>query len=221
MLKKYSCSLIPNLTDKYFTFFTDHMISHNMKKRDSILDKWFYFYMNEPIQPVIIWIKQNYLRLEPGTTRYVGTALRQCAHPILGIAIIEDNASIPENITIIDYIEESNLSMDISDKLDEKSPLCKWAIGSTTTLNSNDWWGPALKWIKRNVKHTHALEYKGKQYYLNQRKKMLIFPSEAKIVVKVENYDKFEYAVIDLFKQVCLYEGINYLEKQSESFNQS
>ncbi len=207
MLKKYHCLIVPNLTDRHFSFFTDNMISHNLK-RDRILNKWFYFYINEPVQPVIIWIGKDSVRLEPGTNRYVGNALRSRNTPIPGIAIVDDSATIPESIQLLDYIEESNLAFDISGKLDATSNICKWAIGSATTLNSNDWYKPAFQWIRENLKYTWALEYKGQKYFLNQRKRLFVFPSKPKSIVKVENYDSFEDAVIDLFNQVCLYEGV-------------
>jgi hypothetical protein len=207
MIKKFHCSIIPDLSNNYLSFFSKEMIDHNLK-RDRILNKWFYFYMNNPIQPIVIWIGKNGIRLEPGTNRYVGVALRQSSCSIPAIAIVEDDAAIPDFITILDCIESSNLEFDISGALDSNSKLCKWAIGTATTLNSFKWYIPAFKWIRKKLKYTWVLEYQGKKYFLNQHRQFFIFSPKIKKVVKVEDYKNFEDSVIDLFNQVCEYEGL-------------
>lgn len=208
MIKKYHCRITPALDSKHFVFFSDYEIQHNLS-RDRILNKWFYFYINKPVQPIIIWVGDNLLRLEPGSNRYIGTALRQTGESIPAIAIVEGEPVVPKEITILDFIEEADFNME--HKLSSDSLFVKWALGNSTTLNSNDWYVPAFKWIRKNLKYSWGLEYQNKTYFLNGEKKYFLFTPRLKETVRVEDHKNFESAVIHLFKKVLETEtGINY-----------
>jgi hypothetical protein len=201
MIKKYSCTVTPTLESTYLHFFTESMNVHNLK-RDRILNKWFYFYANNPVQPIIFWGINNSFRVEPGTNRYIGVALRESNIEIDAIYITDNDTNIPNEIKLVNYIGCSDFDLESYKRFDTTSDLCKWAVGSVTTLNSNDWYKPAFKWIADNLKYTWALDIEGQLYFLNKGYDFFIFPKKIKEVVKVSDHENLEKAVKHLFKKV-------------------
>lgn len=213
MLKKYNCTITPSLDSTKFSFIKQTESIERHLKLYRVLDKWFYFYNNDPEEPVIIWLSNELLRLEPGTMRFTGVALRQSNMSLKGIVIQDEHFQyeIPSDIKMSDFIESTNLkfSINCTDALDPKSDICKWAIKDATTLNSTKWYSRVFGWIRENVKHSYGLSYNNKIFYLNKKRKFMFLPVEPKLIVKVENFDSFADAVIHLFTQVKKYENLN------------
>ena len=170
--------------------------------RYCILNKWFYFYINNPVQPVIIWSTTNTIRLEPGTNRYIGVALRESNIEIDGICITDCDTNIPNEVSLGDYIDSTDIKLEIPKQLDATSELCNWAIGNTTTLNNGEWYEPAFKWIADNLKYAWALDVNNQLYFLNKGYNFFIFPRKVKEVVKASDHNNLEEAVKHLFKKV-------------------
>ena len=124
-------------------------------------------------------------------------------HPEIDAIYITDNdTNIPNEIKLVNYIGCSDFDLESYKRFDTTSDLCKWAVGSVTTLNSNDWYKPAFKWIADNLKYTWALDIEGQLYFLNKGYDFFIFPKKIKEVVKVSDHENLEKAVKHLFKKV-------------------
>lgn len=212
MLKKYQCTIIPSLDSIQFSFIKQKESIERNLKLHKVLDKWFYFFNNDPDEPVIIWLSNNVIRLEPGTMRFIGVSLRKSQMALKGILIMDEefSHSIPNEITIGNLIETSELPFSItSGALNAQTDICKWAIRNDTSLNSTKWYGRVFGWIRKNVKNSYGLLYNNQIYYLNSKKRFIFFPPKPKLIVNVQNFTSFEDAVIYLFKQIKKYENLN------------
>lgn len=213
MLNKYNCTITPSLNSSKFSFIKQKESIERHLRLYRVLDKWFYFYKNDPEEPVIIWLSNDLIRLEPGTMRFTGVSLRQSNMYLNGILIQDENfkQEVPSEIKVGNFIESTELDFTIksTDALDPQSEICKWAIKDATTLNSTKWYVRVFGWIRENVKHSYGLSYNNKIYYLNKKRKFMFLPVKPKFIVKVEDFKCFADAVIHLFNQVKKYENLN------------
>jgi len=70
---KYTCKIIPSIEN---TQMENDFSSPSVLAKKSVLQKWFYFYMNTPDHPVYVREHESSYIIHPGTNRYIGTALR-------------------------------------------------------------------------------------------------------------------------------------------------
>jgi len=169
MLYKHRCSVHPRLYSETFGYFEQAF------DRFRILDKWFYFYMNEPVNPVIVWKSQdtNHYQLQPGTNRYIGVALRGNNDTINGLIISDcpkEAYHAPEEIQIFDIVDSTNLDLDDYSTIDLKHASHQWGVADHTLYRDNSWYDPVWDWIYKNLKHSWGLEYNNKIYYVNSNK---------------------------------------------------
>ena len=204
MIKRYRCKITPTLTSSCFRYLDNgRFYSRNIMA----LEKLFYFYVNDPVQPVILWNSCSLSKIEPGTNRYLGVALREANAEIDGICITDCDTIISNEVRLGDYIDSTDLQLGdsfwghgSSRQWDEK--LVNWAIGNATTLNNSEWYEPAFKWISDNLKYTWALDVNGQMHFLNQGYNFFIFPKKVKEIVKVSDHANIEEAIKHLFKKV-------------------
>jgi hypothetical protein len=168
MLYKYKCTVQPTLCSKTFPYFEQAF------DRFRILDKWFYFYINEPIKPVIVWKTSNLnnYQLQPGTNRYIGVSLRNNNELIDGLFVTDNEKEIyrtPDEIKVFDLVDSVDLDMDYPDfyYIHAKTESHIWGINGTYNFTSG-WYQPVWDWIGANLKHSWGLEYNGKIYYVNR-----------------------------------------------------
>ena len=183
--------------------------------RHRILDKWFYFYMHNPTQPVIIWkiSKSPYWQLEPGTNRYIGTALRKNNEWINGILITDEIINTDE-IIVLDKIDSIDWQ---GDDLALHNIPCnnihEWGIGSQIK-DDPFWFRNVYKWITNNVKNKWGLEYHGTIHYVSPGghhiqifgKKYYLSFRRTKTIIKASDYPDLQTAVKTLFEMIKLHE---------------
>lgn len=213
MLHKYHCKIQPQLYSDTFVYFEQAF------DRFRILDKWFYFYINEPVQPVIVWksANLNYYQLQPGTNRYIGVALRGNNDNINGFFItdyFEETNCIPTEIKIVNFADSIDLNLDDYSSIDLKNSSHAWGIGNHTLYKDNSWYDPVWDWIYDNLKYSWGLEYNNKIYYVNSNKHLqknkivenfrsihALF-KETQTVVKSSDFPDVRAAVQHLFKLI-------------------
>jgi hypothetical protein len=197
MLDKYKCRVKPSLDSEIFTYFEQAI------NRRRILDKWFYFYKNNPTQPVIIWKSKhlsNY-QLQPGTNRYIGTALRNNNEWIDGIFITDDHITTLKEIEILNLIESIDMPTSCPDfyQITLDNPVHKWGIGDQT-LYDPAWIQPVYDWVHNNVKYTWGLKFNKKIYYVNSERRISSIFKKTKHIVDANDYPSLQLAVQELFK---------------------
>ncbi len=67
----------PSLTQFNEDTLLSTFFDRSGSERGGALDKWFYFYCNPVLDPVVIEIDQHGPHLHPGLKRFIGTALRE------------------------------------------------------------------------------------------------------------------------------------------------
>ena len=197
MLDKYKCRVKPSLDSEIFTYFEQAI------NRRRILDKWFYFYKNNPTQPVIIWKSKhlsNY-QLQPGTNRYIGTALRNNNEWIDGVFITDDHITTLKEIEILNLIESIDMPTSCPDfyQITLDNPVHKWGIGDQT-LYDPAWIQPVYDWVHNNVKYTWGLKFNKKIYYVNSERRISSIFKKTKHIVDANDYPSLQLAVQALFK---------------------
>jgi len=199
MLNKYSCQLQPRIDSRLFPYFVDAI------GRRRILDKWFYFYINQPEKPVIIWKMKDseYWQLQPGTNRYIGVALRNNKEWIDSVLVTDDTVDVPE-IRNLELIDSNDLEIE-DYQITLSNQAHAWGIGNQT-LYDPAWIQPVYDWIHSNLKYRWGLEYNGQVYYVNSERKITSLFKKTKEIVYSKNYASLQLAVEDLFKKIKLHE---------------
>jgi len=209
MLHKYNCKVKPLLDSNLFGYFAGAFSRHR------ILDKWFYFYMNEPIKPIVIWKISSTpcWQLQPGTNRYIGTALRGNNEWIDGVLITDEVVNIDEIEILhkVDSIDWCGSNLELNNI--PSNAIHQWGIGSQIT-DDEYWFLDAYKWITKNVKNKWGLEYQGKVFYVSPGMHHIriigkeFYPSfrKTKVIVKAIDYPNLQTAVKTLFEMIKLYE---------------
>jgi hypothetical protein len=167
--------------------------------------------MNTPKDPIIIWKLKNIpaFQLEPGTNRFIGSALRK--DQWLSALLITDDPSIitPADIQLGALIETTDLVL-TSYEIEKKLPEHVWGMDGRTTVGDGSWYRPAFSWTRRKLKYAWALEFQNQQYLLNPFYKFLYFkyPRKIKEVVRVEDHKDVQAAVQYLFNRVVTVESL-------------
>jgi YHS domain-containing protein len=196
MLRKYNCRIQPRLHSKLFPYFEQAL------GRRRILDKWFYFYINQPTDPVIVWKSKLYAewQLQPGTNRYIGTALRNSKEWLAGEFITDDVVESTDEISILELIDTADLDFD-SYQITLDDPAHKWGVGNQT-LYDPVWIQPVFDWIHDNVKYRWGLEYQGKTYYVSSERRLTSMFKKTKNIIHADNYPNIQTAVQLLFQEI-------------------
>lgn len=181
--KNLSCKIkgIPGLT-----------VTKERIKRDKLaLEKWFYFYINDPINPVLLNFSKMtnyYAVLEPGSNRYIGVSLREKELEIGGLILTDT-----DNLKDLPY----------EIKID--------GIGDRETLKEiyriefGICWVDEFDWVENNLKYTWGLEIDNEVFFLNHEYPINIQkkpPKEVKEIVRVRDHLDLESAIKYLFKRV-------------------
>jgi hypothetical protein len=200
MLIKYKCKVQPRIDSLVFTYFSDVTHAFNRKR---ILDKWFYFYINNPIRPVIIWKIKDVpqYQLQPGTNRYIGTALRGTEEWLDGYYITDSDVPNFDELKISNAIDKQDVE-DLGPNFDQitlDNPLHVWGVGK----NDIHWHQPVFDWISKSLKYTWGLEYNGKTYYVNHS-----WFKKTKKIFKASDYPSVQLAVQDMFHSIKYFEDI-------------
>jgi len=212
MLYKYKCTVQPHLHSKTFPYFEEAF--------DQIrtLDKWFYFYINEPVKPVIVWKSSNLgnYQLQPGTNRYIGVSLRCSDEWIDGLFITDNQNEInqtPVNIKVFDLVSSVDLDMNHPNfyYIHAQTESHIWGVSGTYNF-TNSWYWSAWDWIY-SLKYCWALEYNGKLYYVNRETKfqgtvkenfrsVRAYFKKPKQVINASDFDSVRDAVQFLFETI-------------------
>ena len=199
MLYKYKCKVQPQLHSNTFPYFEQAF------SRFRILDKWFYFYINNPTDPVIVWkaAKLNHYQLQPGTNRYIGTALRDSNEWLNGAFVTDDISSIEKvtsEIEILDLFETANLDANDPNfyQITLDNPSHKWGIGNQTFCDDS-WYAAVWNWIYENLEYRWGLEYNGTTYYVNAERHPRSSHKQIKTVLDASNFPNIQTAVQQLF----------------------
>lgn len=223
MLYKYNCLLTPRLYGRIC--IESAPLDVQLYRKNRVLDKWFYFYINDPVEPIIIWSMRNFradgrdtgFHIEPGLNRYTGIALRKSKIQIPGRLItdydIDDSKiKIPREIEILDVVDSVDLPPLLHDycpTFDKNGPREAWAIDGETNLNDNAWHIPVYKWIEDNLEHTWGLEYKDKLHYVNYVNGGHTTRAETANIVSVKDFRSLSDAVSELFAQISREENFD------------
>lgn len=200
MLYKYKASIRPDLESKEFRYFDYALIS-----RKRILDKWFYFYMNDPIKPLIVWNDKDIIgiQIQPGTNRYIGTALRN-KDIWLDAVYISNDQSAPAEIKLHSLIETIDDRLDTS-YISLDNEVHRWGIGNQT-LYDRSWIPPVYDWVHDNLKYKWGLEYQGKIYYVNAERRLNSLFKTTKLIVRSSDFISVQDAVKHLFETIRSFE---------------
>lgn len=221
MLHKYQCKVQPRLCSKTFPYFEQAF------GRFRILDKWFYFYMNDPKNHVIVW-KSNTItgyQLQPGTNRYIGVALRNSDHWIDGMFVtdnLKEIANVPFDIKILQLVDSINLDMSSKNfyHITLDNPAHRWGIETHTSYKDNSWYQPVWNWIYDNLKYSWGLEYNGKIYHVNCNKylqkenltenirSIRAYFKKPKTIVRASDFPNVQSAVRHLFELIKTTENL-------------
>jgi hypothetical protein len=207
MLYKYKASIRPTFDSKNFVYF-DHALTSGRRR---ILDKWFYFYINDPIKPVVIWKDTRHIgfQIQPGSNRYIGTALRKKDLWVDAVLITNDAGfQSPNELKVFDLID----AIDSEDldcyKISLDNPVHKWGIGKQTLYNS-DWIAPVFDWVHNNLKYQWGMEYRGVVHYVNSERRLSSLFKTTKMIVKAEQFISVQEATQHLFETIKSFEFRN------------
>jgi hypothetical protein len=199
MLNKYNCQVQPRLDSKLFPYFEQAL------GRRRILDKWFYFYKNNPTNPVVIW-KSKYInsyQLQPGTNRYIGTALRSSDEWISGVYITDDLIKPVDELKILNLYESVELHTNYPNfyNITLDNPTHRWGVAGQT-LYDPSWIQPVYDWIHANVKYQWGLNYNNTVYYINPERRLSSLFKHTGAIINANDYPTVQQAVQALFKLV-------------------
>ena len=219
MLTKYRSSIRANLTSVGINWFSPAMNAHWMS-RARILDKWFYFYVNKPREPVVVWVSQHCIAVHPGTNRLIGCLLR-AQNIVLPALVIKQNPSVfPKDLGPMTEIACCDLPWP-QDINSSSEPAIQWAVGNETSFNRGEWKNEVFGWVRDNLNYVWALKYQSRVYCVNWGKhwgfkwgvalalsKYLRWPRPLGGVVDAADYHSLDQAVQVLFKKIVEKEGI-------------
>lgn len=204
MLFKYNAKIKPSLYSPEFQYFDWALIS----RRRRILDKWFYFYINDPIMPIVVWDDESAIgyQIQPGTNRYIGTALRDNNEWIDAVYITNKADTCNTNeLTLSHCIDVYNANSLDSHNITLDNPIHKWGIGDQT-LYDPSWIPPVFDWIHKNLKYKWGLEYQGHVHYVNSERRLSSLFKKTKLIVHANDFLTVQEATKYLFDRIRLFE---------------
>lgn len=185
------------------------------------MDKWFYFYVHRPREPVVVWVADTWVAVHPGTNRLIGRGLRDNDDQLPAIVITEESTVWPKDLSARILVDRCDLAWpkDLNNAAD---PAIQWAVGSETTFNkSTTWTKEVYAWISENLRHVWALKYQNRVYCVNWGPhrgfrwgiavnlcRQLNLPRPLGAIVDADNYDNLSAAVQALFETIVEQEGI-------------
>lgn len=207
-MKKYLCAIEPNVNSETFYYFDTDTIESNFK-RYKILNNWFYFFINPPVDPVVIWrFENNAFDLHPGTNRYIGMSLRNDGSKIYAYLITESIKKMPKEIEILELVDKYN-DFTVKDRIrynrsnKPTKEMLYWAIDDTR----DDSWRTRIYddvevYIRENFKSKWGLKYKDEMYYLGNTN------AEVAKVIDANEFDSLSGAISFLFNYAAKQENI-------------
>lgn len=130
MFYRYDCEILAQIPHPTLDQFCEiKQINFSTDKARS-LDSWFLFYLFEPEDPVVIsYFNFGYLMLHPGTTRFIGTALRPDGpHWIQARLISDRKLEMPlEGIRNVKLIDSRGGETDWNWDMRYRDPVQQWA----------------------------------------------------------------------------------------------
>jgi hypothetical protein len=105
-----------------------------------LLDSYFMFYLLEPRDPVsVAWLTHGYLHLHPGTSRFIGVALRPGYHTVPARLLTDQRLTVPwegfRNTVLADTLK-TKISTQWDWSKRAKDPVMRWALVSTHAVES-------------------------------------------------------------------------------------
>jgi hypothetical protein len=204
MLYKYKASIRPTFDSKNFVYFDHALIS----RRRRILDKWFYFYMNDPTRPLIVWKDDQELgfQIQPGSNRYIGTALRNKDLWIDAVLITNNpKFQAPAELKVFELVDTIDADHVDCHNISLENPVHKWGIGQQT-LNDAAWIAPVFDWVHNHLKYKWGLEYQGVVYYVNSERRLSSLFKTTKMIVRADEFISVQEATRHLFETIKLFE---------------
>ena len=140
----------PSLTQFNEDTLMSTFFDRNGSERGGALDKWFYFYCNPVLDPVVIEIDEYGPYLHPGLKRFIGTALRE--QQIMPAWIVSTQRSTAAGITVGELVYSGPDWM-------------KWINDQKTCEFTND---QIRVWMQQHVRFRWELELpNGEVFILN------------------------------------------------------
>ena len=164
--------------------------------------------MNDPIQPLIVWKDDQELgfQIQPGSNRYIGTALRNQDLWIDAVLITNDpEYQSPTELKVFDLIDTFDADRLTSSQIQLDNPIHKWGIGNQTLYDSS-WIDPVFNWVHDNLKYRWGLEYQGHVHYVNSERRLTTLFKSTKMIVRANDFISVQEATIHLFKTIKSFE---------------